>query len=322
MFKVLFTFSTLFGRKKGEQNLNNILQYRKDTMDNLFEVLVLGRVVEGQEIQKVKENLTKVFKISSEKVERLLSNKPVIVKKNVSREQAKKIKDIIRKAGAECKVVKKRVEFEESSETEGREPSDNISEANRRTSGNGLSMDRVYNDECKPSHTSPENPYVTPQANLFEVKKSACVLTEFKKVSTWTVFFLSFITLGIYNKYWIYSRTKILNKLPSVEPIGDVFINSTIISWILSFLLNFAKGFMPSSTDVSTIFSILLVGLSLAGTVLPIIWAFKFKNRLKIFANVYISNTIYFGGIMTFFFQTLYLSYKLNESIKNMEEHS
>lgn len=252
-------------------------------MDNLFDVVVQGRAIDGQDVAVVKGKLSKIFKTSSpEKIGRLLSNKPVTVKKNLNREKARKIKNIIRRTGAECKVVKQRLKIENA-------------------------LDEERNDRFG---SDLKSPYSTPSANLFETKKGANALSEFKRVSTWKVFFLSLITFGIYIYYWIYSRTKILNKLPSVEPIGNVFMNSVIVFLILSCILGW---FTKVNTDSSLL--ALSQVVSFAASALAIIWCFKFKNRLNTFISNNIGNGSMLTPIMTFFFQVLYLSYKLNENI-------
>ena len=284
-------------------------------MTDLYNIVMQGKAVSGRDNQEVKKNLAALFKDPTERMERLLSGKRVIVKKKVSHEQAVKIVRAIKKAGAECKIVKYRKAI----------PKHLVMEKSNKSGSNSMTENRVVSnrkpDKIHRSQQIPRtDPYKTPSANLFEIKEGINALAEFKKVSTWTVFFLSLVTCGVYNLFWLYSRTNTLNRLASVKPISNGFIISTIIFWCLSILFSIGNGIMSNAADVNVVYSILSGGVSVVATILPIVWCFKFRNRLNAFLTNHVGGGKLLGPVLTFFFQTLYLSYKLNENIEIMED--
>ncbi len=86
-------------------------------MTDLYKVVLKGKAISGWENQKVKKNLTAIFKAPPEKIEHLLSGKPFTVKKNVDREQAVRMARRLKKAGAECKIIKQKTSVLKSAAT-------------------------------------------------------------------------------------------------------------------------------------------------------------------------------------------------------------
>ncbi|MFC1561239.1 hypothetical protein ACFL4V_02055 [Candidatus Latescibacterota bacterium] len=70
-----------------------------------YSVIFRGEIAEGQDIEEVKKNLAELFKVKSEKIERLFSDKPAIIKKNVDHTTAMKYKSTLEKVGALCSIV-------------------------------------------------------------------------------------------------------------------------------------------------------------------------------------------------------------------------
>jgi len=147
------------------------------------------------------------------------------------------------------------------------------------------------------------SPYEAPSADL-EVEGVGKGISNFERFSAWGVFGLSFITLGIYPVYWLYTRSKVLNSFSDNEiPLN--LLNILIGVVIISFATSFLSGFMPENNSLLT-----LNGLSsLAYMVLYLVVLFKFRNRLRDITNTKIS------GIITFFGSAIYLQYKINEAI-------
>jgi len=65
-----------------------------------YAIFFLGEPINGVSEDQLKANLGKLFKCGPEKVERLFSGKPVIVKKNLAAQQAKAYQQALVKAGA------------------------------------------------------------------------------------------------------------------------------------------------------------------------------------------------------------------------------
>lgn len=160
-----------------------------------------------------------------------------------------------------------------------------------------------------------ENPYKTPETELVQKNNNFNLLNSFEKFSTWNVFGLMIITLSLYLLYWIYTRTKILNTLPSVEPIDDAFINTCLALFFVSIGLAVGEVYMGDNAA----YILTSQFISMMSNIFLIVWAFKFKNRLNTYLSNHVSGCRYLGPFMTFFFQVLYLSYKLNENMEIME---
>jgi len=148
-----------------------------------------------------------------------------------------------------------------------------------------------------------ENPYKAPEADINTVSEGK--LSEvFQRFSAWGVFGLGIITLGIYYIYWMYSRTQQLNERIS-DPIGSGFITATLILYALSFLSNFVSLADP------------MIGGALGLTGLPawimmIIWAFKMRAGIHSYKGIAPGEPNSLGPVLTFFFSSLYLQYKIN----------
>lgn len=154
-----------------------------------------------------------------------------------------------------------------------------------------------------------ENPYAAPQADL-EVEHAVGDLSVFKRFTSWGVFGLSIITLWIYNIYWLYSRTQKLNSICE-NPISKTFVNTAVIVYIAVWVSSFVSGVVPSAAfELSVISGI----LNMVSVVMTIVWAFKFRNRLNQVTDS-AGKTTWAGPIMTFFFNVLYLNYKINQNI-------
>ena len=152
-----------------------------------------------------------------------------------------------------------------------------------------------------------ENPYAAPQSQVIENDGEGSI-THFERFSAWGVFGLSFITLGIYSIYWMYSRTKVLNEITD-DPIPESFTNAVLGLYVGNWILSFADGAMDS-VALSGLSSL----VSLASGILGIIWIFKMKNRVEPFAR-----NFSFSGLLTFFFGAIYVQYKINEAIDASE---
>ncbi|MBA4503353.1 DUF4234 domain-containing protein [Marinobacterium marinum] len=155
-----------------------------------------------------------------------------------------------------------------------------------------------------------DNPYAAPEAEL-EVPKAAGDLSVFKRFTTWGVFALLIVTFGIYGIYWLYTRTNRLNQI-SDDPISAGFMNITTGCYIGSVIFPFLL--MPLPYELMSVLSLLSPVLSLAGMILMVVWVFKFRNRLNRVTQSKGKPT-WCGPILTFFFNVLYLNYKVNQNI-------
>ncbi len=159
------------------------------------------------------------------------------------------------------------------------------------------------------------DPYQPPAADLTKRGNRNNSLSGFQKFSTWYVFGLSIITLGLYLAYWLYTRTRTLNNLQAIEPIGDAFITTTLSAYLLYYPIGIGEIFMEQYQGYLVFSNI----LSLTGSILMLVWVFKFRHRLNTFLSNNYEELSQLGPVLTFFFQVFYLSFKLNQSIELSE---
>lgn len=75
-------------------------------MEKLFDVTFNGNIIKGNNQEKVKKNISSIFKIDINKIDVvLLSGKPLIVKSSITENEAVQAKEILKKAGALCEIV-------------------------------------------------------------------------------------------------------------------------------------------------------------------------------------------------------------------------
>ncbi len=159
------------------------------------------------------------------------------------------------------------------------------------------------------------NPYQAPESKLIDRSSNGLELLHFKKVSTWLVLLYIILTLGLYGVYWIYSRTKLLNNLPNVTPLSEVFILVSTVIALLSYPLIISDVYIVDNPDYIYFSKF----ISIAGNLSLYFWAFRFRNRFNKYLDYNVENGSYMNHIMIFFFNILYLSYKLNENMELQE---
>lgn len=157
--------------------------------------------------------------------------------------------------------------------------------------------------------------------------------SQLKSESTWKLFGLSVITLGIYLAYYIKKKSqKINNFLESDQRISDNFASGMVyISYISVMTLIFyfvAAYLMIFSLDGETYYSetnsigatitlafIRLISdlIGMIFNILVIVWAFKMRNRINSLNQYNPSDKKWFHGFWTFLFSTLYINFKINK---------
>lgn len=156
-----------------------------------------------------------------------------------------------------------------------------------------------------------DNPYAAPEADL-EVQQAAGDISVFPRFSTWAVFGLSIITLGIYTIYWLYDRTRKLNSI-SENQISQGVVSASVGLFVASGISSIVVAVVGPSSSFGAL--VLVDGLlGLASGIMILVWAFKFRNRLNRVTNSEGKPT-WAGPILTFFFNVLYLSYKINQHL-------
>lgn len=161
------------------------------------------------------------------------------------------------------------------------------------------------------------DPYQPPAVDVSPPDvRSADSIKVFEKFSTWYVFGLSFITLGLYPVYWLFSRSRRLNKLKYIEPVNETYMQVTAVVWVLSYPVSIGEIYMMDNPS----YLLFSNGFEIATAIMVIVWAFMFRNRLNTFLERSSAKTSRLGPVLTFFFQVLYLSFKVNQNLQLAEQ--
>ncbi|GMR18243.1 MAG: hypothetical protein BMS9Abin33_0649 [Gammaproteobacteria bacterium] len=127
--------------------------------------------------------------------------------------------------------------------------------------------------------------------------------------STWRLFGLSFITLGVYGAHYIKKQTLIINKeLQEVNKISDGLLNMIILFYYLSLTLLISYYFVDYGHPLERVGDI--VDLTVA--VMTIIWGFKARNRMNTLLSISKKDDAWFHGFWTFVFTPFYFNYHVN----------
>jgi hypothetical protein len=69
-------------------------------MSETYTVVVTGKIMDGFQIDQVKVNLSQLFKLNDEHLDKIFSGKPVAIRRGVDKQQALKLRLALSKAGA------------------------------------------------------------------------------------------------------------------------------------------------------------------------------------------------------------------------------
>ena len=83
----------------------------------LYNLIFQGKIIDGASLDEVKANVARLFKADPTKTAVLFSGKPIVIKKNLDTEAAKKYLAVLKKAGAVVKAEKVKAEKVASSVT-------------------------------------------------------------------------------------------------------------------------------------------------------------------------------------------------------------
>ncbi len=148
-----------------------------------------------------------------------------------------------------------------------------------------------------------ENVFAAPQAELTDGADKEKLVLQFERISAWFVFFIGLITLGIYNVYWLYSRTLIANNLAKEHKIN--------VNWLYSYISLFAINLVASFAGLETLALIVQV----INFVVYIVLVFSMRRAFIEIINAGSENYTHLNGILTFLFSSIYFQYKINEAI-------
>ena len=122
------------------------------------------------------------------------------------------------------------------------------------------------------------------------------------------------ITIGVYAPYWYLSRHQRFNALSSAAK----FTQTTIIIWLCWFVVDavfiVAVIATPESDTIQSL-EVIETILNLVAAIFGLILAFRAKRILLEHLAVIGQNETTMSGVLTFFFQFLYIQYKINQLI-------
>lgn len=150
----------------------------------------------------------------------------------------------------------------------------------------------------------------TPQTN------TSTRLSKLSNQSTWSVFFLSLITLGLYYGHYVSRQTAALNTTPGIEPLSRDFANLilafvyiSVSVYLVSLKIELSNGSYASITQLMHLVSSFI---SFLCGVLITIWCFKIRNRINTAYAFTHGATGWVSGLWCLLFQLLYINYKIN----------
>ncbi|MHC6530069.1 MULTISPECIES: DUF4234 domain-containing protein [unclassified Vibrio] len=135
------------------------------------------------------------------------------------------------------------------------------------------------------------------------------LIRQLQSQSSWRLFFLALVTLGIYTAYYAKSQSEKINALPhGMTPINQGFMETVfglacigMMTRVLSILLY--DNLMLSLVDN-------LIGLSVS--IMLLIWGFKARNRVNAALGFEPGSARAFSALFTVLFTPLYFNYKVN----------
>jgi len=165
-----------------------------------------------------------------------------------------------------------------------------------------------------------QNIYAAPTATEMEAKPKAegvmSPILALKDQSTWRLFFLTLITLGIYMAYYQLRQSRRLNEfLPADYQVPVGLSTATLIMAFVSVPFFFWTIFSDNAV-VSSVSD----WLDLAYNILTIVWAFKVRNRIHFLTEWKWGDPQRFKWGWTLIFAGLYVNRKVNVLCRAEEE--
>lgn len=135
-------------------------------------------------------------------------------------------------------------------------------------------------------------------------------IAQLKSESTWKLFFLSVITLGIYTAHYIHRQSRILNDhLAEGDKLSKGFTGFFLIYSYLTVLILIPYLLVEEGHPIQLASD---VGDRI-WNLLVLILAFKFRNRMNRLQSAAPGHEHWFSGVATFFFCFLYINFKINK---------
>jgi hypothetical protein len=97
------------------------------------------------------------------------------------------------------------------------------------------------------------NHYAPPQAQVDDVPEAGLAITLFPRLSTWWVLLLAVVTFSLYLVYWMYTRSKVLERIAPSRRIAPALIFVAMALYVVGFLAGIAEGAYRGQPNVRSI---------------------------------------------------------------------
>ncbi|MBU2705978.1 DUF4234 domain-containing protein [Zooshikella marina] len=163
------------------------------------------------------------------------------------------------------------------------------------------------------------SPYTAPSSDISTNSSENDSICQLPRVNLLIVFSLIFFSLGIYYYYWMFSRTKIINRVcdRKISPLLSslvvvLFVGSLILGLYLLFAVRLGWDY-----DSQIILAESVVNYSCLIT--SIFWLFAIRDRLHYMCKANKRSSFWMNWFFTFLGAALYLQYKINQVIDHKE---
>lgn len=141
------------------------------------------------------------------------------------------------------------------------------------------------------------------------------LIETLQKESTWKLFFLSLVTLGVYMAYYIRSRSALINEhLEETQKIPSGFVKFIFIWTWVSLPVGIGSLLMLENYTIQGISN----AMDFVFSICILVWAFTARSRMNRLLGAEKGEEEWFHGLWTFLFPVLYFNYKINKLSKNI----
>ena len=168
------------------------------------------------------------------------------------------------------------------------------------------------------------DPYKSPVSEV-DSEQGMSDFTRMPRMHTLIVVVFVIVSMGLYIPYWAITRAVRFNL---IYPVGKVSMQFTYIVcaiYLASFgmdLFDLVGEFTASSTNLKAEYETLYIALSLSGSLGFLIWVFYFRYKLNNYLVQEVNSFSTVGGVLTFFFGIIYLNFKINQTIDDLNQAS
>jgi hypothetical protein len=144
---------------------------------------------------------------------------------------------------------------------------------------------------------------------------------QFPRLSPIAVALLTVVTLGFYVPYWLYTRTRIIDKIHAGKPVPSLLIALCMGGYIMLLVLAYQ---LPTNIDAEQIVQTAEFGRMMDAAVLlniiQLCWAFLFLQRINVITGAKAGDPLhgsYFILVLAHLIivNVFYLQYKINQIV-------